>query len=1045
MENLTMAKKTEILEYALASSTGVYYNINLTKDLVPGVMYQVIEGRKYNLNEQMGFSENAKFSEIVAYWGDKLEEKEKQKYYEFLSIPGLLENFRCGNFHVFHKYWTHSATFEPMLAEQHIVMYKDEESGDVLGISYVLDLTQQFREDQYKKELEEKQLKLEAALRENNKSRKYKELQTVLTAVDNVLENITVFDAITTEEELNQLMPQLLASLGRYSMAERAYIFTWASEEHQVLRMTHEWCAKGVSPTIDQMQELKMSAMPNWSLRLNRGEAIVSEDWDAEKKNTPEEYAVFDGQGIHSLIVIPIFASKKLNGYIGFDNPEHSMTVLSVRMLASVGAYIGGLKENLFMMEELEKKQRSLQNSLYELNREKDILNALSIDYTSVYYCDLTADTLIPLKMGDYTNSAIAEKALKEGLQSYSFRIQYYFDNFVIQESAPDFLYKLSAPYLKDYLDHNERFAYRFRAKPNLAGQQYFEVQIVRLPASDGFKVVMGYRYIDDIVADQEQQKTRLEKALAEATLNSEIVDSISKIYWLIYRMDLITGTYEEISAGNEVHRLTGKHGNTEEVFREVRETVVSGEHQEMMKKFLDTSTLADRLCDTESVAVEYHAVSGSWHLGRFIVKKRDENGRVTNVLYVVRQIDKEKQKELEYKQKLLETAEDARKANIAKTDFLRRMSHDIRTPINGIQGMVTIAEHFSDDIKKQKECRDKVKEASGFLLDLVNSILDMNKLESGTVTLEHKSFDLLSVLRESDNIARMNGELKELRMFFSHEKVRHTRLIGSAVHLKQILQNIAGNAIKYTGAGGRISLSTEEISCENGKAVYRFICEDTGRGMSREFLKHAFEPFTQEENNARTSYMGTGLGLSIAKQLTELMGGSVEVKSELNVGTTFILTLPFELDESREEEISIVKDFPKEILNGKKVLLAEDNDLNMEIARFMLENAGMEVVAARNGKEAVEIFGDSGENEFDLILMDVMMPVMDGLAATGEIRKMKRPDAGQIPVFAMTANAFREDKERSRKAGMNEHLSKPLDEKTLIRTIGKYMIKKEQ
>ena len=285
----------------------------------------------------------------------------------------------------------------------------------------------------------------------------------------------------------------------------------------------------------------------------------------------------------------------------------------------------------------------------------------------------------------------------------------------------------------------------------------------MRLTGMDGFKTVMGYRYIDDIIKEQEKQKVQLENALADATLNSEIIDSISKIYWIIYRMDLVAGTYEEISAGQDVHRLTGKRGIITEVFREVRETVVDDEHQELMKRFLDTSTLVERLQDTDSVAMEYRASSGSWHLGRFIVKKRNEQGQVTNVLYVVRQIDQQKQLELEYKQQLLETAEEARRANMAKTDFLRRMSHDIRTPINGIQGMVAIAEHFSKDSIRQRECIGKIKEASGYLLDLVNSILDMNKLESGTVVLERRPFDLMEVLRETNSITEMNGVARGL------------------------------------------------------------------------------------------------------------------------------------------------------------------------------------------------------------------------------------------------------------------------------------------
>lgn len=576
MEFLTMKKKVKVLEHAFAASAGAYYSINLTRDLVPGSMYQVIEDKEYSLNEQMGLPENAHFTDVVSYWGKLLDPKDQPAYYNFFSIPRLLESFHHGRTHEFLKYWTKSAVFEPMLAEQHIVMYQDEVTGDILAITYVLDLTQDFREEQYKRELEIKQGKLEAALREAEKVSQYREIKAAVEAVDDILNKITAFDKVSNEDELEQLMPGLLASLGHYSMSDRAYIFAWASAEHQVLRMTNEWCADGVFPTMDAMQNLSICDMPNWAPRLNRGEAIVCKDWDAEKERVPEEYALFDGQNIHSLIVIPVFANKKLNGYIGFDNPEPDKVALSVRLLSSIGGHISSLKDNLYMMRELEAKQNSLENSFSEISREKKILDALSVDYTTVYYCDLIKDTIISLKQGEGTNDSVTEKSLTSGLQSYSFRIQYYFDKFVVHESAPDFVYKLSADYLKEYLTYNERFAYRFRTHPNPAGQQYFEVQIVRLPNSSGFKTVMGYRYIDDIIAEQETQKMQLENALAEATLNGEIINSLGKLYWLIYRMDLVLGTYEEISAGQEMHRLTGKRGNTVEIFEEVRETIVS-------------------------------------------------------------------------------------------------------------------------------------------------------------------------------------------------------------------------------------------------------------------------------------------------------------------------------------------------------------------------------------------------------------------------------------------------------------------------------------
>ena len=687
-------------------------------------------------------------------------------------------------------------------------------------------------------------------------------------------------------------------------------------------------------------------------------------------------------------------------------------------------------------------KEELLHKSVDEIIAEKGILDALSIDYTAVFYCDLNEDTLLPLKQGNYTNSFGEQYTPASGWQSYSYRIRHYFNNFVIQESAPDFLERLDAENVKRHLQHNDRFAYRFRARPNKIGQQYFEVQIVRLAGEEGFKAVMGYRFVDDIISEHERQKTQLENALAIATLNSEIVGAISKIYWLIYRMDLVDGTYEEISAGQEVHRLTGKHGNTAERFREVRETVVTPEHQEMMEQFLDTATLADRLQDSESISMEYRAASGSWHIGRFIVKKRDANGRVTNVLYVVSQIDKQKQKEIEYRQKLLATAEEAKRANIAKTDFLRRMSHDICTPINGIRGVVSIANHCPENLSRQQECRDKVMQASGFLLDLVNNVLDMNKLESGTVVLEHKPFNMLEVLQESYNIVGMQGQEKAINLTAEPWRVEHAYLVGSPLHLRQILQNVASNAVKYCGVGGKIIVTCEETAHKDGRATFSLTCRDNGCGMSREFLARAFEPFSQENRGARTTFSGTGLGLAITKQLVEMMGGTVTIESEPGVGTKVSMVIPFDIDGAYEQRAQPEEPVSEVSLDGVHALLVEDNELNMEIAQFLLEHAGMTVRCAWNGQEAVEAFQDSEPGTYDVILMDVMMPVMDGLTAAETIRGMQRDDAATVPIFAMTANAFPEDVQQTKDAGMNEHLSKPLNDTEVLQTIQRYVRK---
>ena len=388
-----------------------------------------------------------------------------------------------------------------------------------------------------------------------------------------------------------------------------------------------------------------------------------------------------------------------------------------------------------------------------------------------------------------------------------------------------------------------------------------------------------------------------------------------------------------------------------------------------------------------------------------------------------------------EQKMALERALEEAQRASLSKTDFLRRMSHDIRTPINGIRGMIEIAEHFTDDLQKQKECRDKVWEASGYLLSLVNNVLDMNKLESGAVVLTEMPFDLPQLLNEVNTVAEMQATEHGLYYDVDMEKqqIAHPYLIGSAPHLKQVLMNLASNAVKYNKENGRVTVWCRELSCDGKTAEFRFACKDTGIGMSKEFQKRAFEPFTQEgRDNARTHYDGTGLGLSIVQALVRQMGGSITFESEEGVGTSFLVTLPFQIDPNPQPKPKQSVSEPID-LDGVRVLLAEDNDLNMEIATFFIEQHGAKVTTARNGREAVELFANAPQGTFDLILMDIMMPVMNGYEATETIRGMAREDAKTIPIIAMSANAFQDDIQKSRSVGMNDHLPKPLSTEKLL------------
>nr|WP_330423855.1 ATP-binding protein [Anaerobutyricum hallii] len=397
-----------------------------------------------------------------------------------------------------------------------------------------------------------------------------------------------------------------------------------------------------------------------------------------------------------------------------------------------------------------------------------------------------------------------------------------------------------------------------------------------------------------------------------------------------------------------------------------------------------------------------------------------------------------EQEKDEKYKAELLIAAKKAEAANEAKTEFLQRMSHDIRTPINGICGMLDVADHYADDMKKQTECRGKIKEASHLLLELVNDVLDMSKLESGEVVLEEIPFNLSSISREVFVVIEQIAAEQNIRIVWEKKEITHRDLIGSPRYVKRVMMNILSNAMKYNRENGHVYISCIEIpSGQPETTTMEFVCRDTGIGMAEEFQKHIFEPFAQEHAGSRTKFSGTGLGMPISKKLIEKMGGTITFESAEGIGTTFVIRVPFKIDldvDIREEQA----DVSEKSIKGLHILLAEDNELNMEIAEFVLQNEGAEVSKAWNGEETVELFRKSESGEFDAILMDIMMPVMNGYEATKMIRSLDREDAKVIPIIAMTANAFTEDRLRAKEAGMNEHIAKPFDAKLLVKIIHK-------
>ena len=403
-----------------------------------------------------------------------------------------------------------------------------------------------------------------------------------------------------------------------------------------------------------------------------------------------------------------------------------------------------------------------------------------------------------------------------------------------------------------------------------------------------------------------------------------------------------------------------------------------------------------------------------------------------------------EKEKDETYKAELLRAAKKAEAANEAKTEFLQRMSHDIRTPINGICGMINVADHYADNMEKQTECRAKIKKTSHLLLELINEVLDMSKLESDEVVLEDIPFNLNSIFEEILGVIEHMAAEQNIRIIWEEKEVTHWNLIGSPVHVKRILMNILSNAVKYNKENGYVYISCREIpSKQTAMTTLEFVCRDTGIGMTEAFQKRIFEPFAQEHAGSRTKFAGTGLGMPITKKLVEKMGGTISFESKEGTGTTFVIRIPFQIDADMKDR-NETEEKTETSIQGLHVLLTEDNELNMEIAEFVLQNEGAVVTKAWNGQKAVDIFRKNRPGEFDVILMDIMMPVMNGYEAAKMIRSLDREDAKVIPIIAMTANAFTEDKMRAKEAGMDEHIAKPVDGKLLVKVINE-LVKRDQ
>ena len=503
------------------------------------------------------------------------------------------------------------------------------------------------------------------------------------------------------------------------------------------------------------------------------------------------------------------------------------------------------------------------------------------------------------------------------------------------------------------------------------------------------------------------------------------IIESISSIYYCAIFIDVNKNTYEFVNDKGNIAGFYNGISDADKMLCKMLDSFYAGKRNDEYHEFLDFRHCEKVLKNQPYVTKTFKHVVHWFDVTCFPL--RNDNGVIDKVIYLWLDKTSEKEKEMDYNKRLVNALDQEKRANATKTSFLRRMSHDIRTPINGIRGLVKIAQDNEDNKEKIDDCLNKIYESSGFLLSLVNDVLDMNKLESGEITLDHNPFKLDKIINNAIDITKVRANERDITIT-SDIKIEYNDLIGSPLHLAQIFQNIINNAVKYNHKDGSINITLSEVLCPGNKVLLKFECADTGIGMSNEFQENVFKPFAQEGNTARGTYEGTGLGMAITKELVDKMGGSIGFSSVVDKGTTFVVELPFDLGESVEEEA----EEENYGVGGLHVLVVEDNEINREIATFMLESVGIVPTCAINGKEALD---KVKEGAYDCILMDVMMPVMGGLEATRQLRAM----GVDIPIIAMSANAFKDDVERSLNAGMNAHLSKPIDEKLLVKTIYKF------
>ncbi len=801
-------------------------------------------------------------------------------------------------------------------------------------------------------------------------------------------------------ETPDQSLDVLLKHLGMALDGERTYIFEQNASGCD--DNTYEWVADGVEPEKENLQNVPPEVCASWYRNFNIGRHIVIKNVEDIRETEPLQYENLKRQNICSLVVVPLYNGEKIIGFYGVDNPPAKSLEYASNMLQTAAYFIVSCLKQRNLVRELQK-------------RSYNVLHALSVDYLGIYQVNF--DT------GECEVYRDNEKTDMDWGASFEDGYQAAMERYISRCVAPRDQKRLGAATKREYvlsqLRTKKKFYVRYQVNDSVYGLKHMEIHFSTTEkAEEENCAIFALRDVNAVVEQEEKYKLEARQNLEDILEGArtgiwtiELEEGCRPRMYTNRIMRMLLGVPDEIEP-EECYRHWFENiepDYVEMVQESVREIVENGRseviypwnHPKLGKIYVRCGGVPDKTFKKPGVCLNgYHQ-----DITETMVAKRKQE------------------------QAIMELLEKVRRANSAKSEFLSHMSHDLRTPINGILGMLSIIEKSQDDPERQRDCRNKIRMSTEHLLSLVNDVLQISKMDSGRPAEEtEESFAVRDILENSISLLTERAEERGIRLILEEADLQHGRVIGNPLHLQQILMNIIDNALKYNRPQGFVYVKVKEKVCRGDTADYQFVVEDTGIGIGEEFKEHIFEPFTQEHKSARTHYNGVGLGMSIVKQLVDQLKGRIELDSQVGRGSVFRITLPLRVDGALNVQPEEQAQNGQDHIAGMRVLLVEDNEINCEIIEFLLKDAGAEVVTANDGKVAVDAFSASGPGMFDCVLMDLMMPVMSGYEATRVIRGMDRPDAKSVPIIALSANAFDEDVAMAKDAGMNEHLAKPVD-----------------